>query len=80
MNYKNSKTTPSDWLTKRIGADGGTCCISDPPQPISGPIESHHDPDLLLSSFRDEKRWSAGILAWVKKHPFVSPPSEEEAE
>jgi hypothetical protein len=80
MNYKNSKTPQRDWLPKQTGADGGTCCISDPPEPISGPIEAHHDPDLLLSSFRDEKRWSAGIIAWSKSHPFVSPPSEEEAE
>jgi hypothetical protein len=72
MNYKNSKQIQRDWLTKQTDEDGSNCCISDPPEPISGPIEAHHDPELLLSSFRDERRWSAGIVAWSKGHPFVS--------
>jgi hypothetical protein len=80
MNYKNSKTSQPDWLPRQTGTHGGTCCISDPPEPISGPIEQHHDPDILLSCFRDEKRWSERIRSWAKKHPDFSPMPEEEEE
>ena len=74
----NHPTSPQDWLHE-TAPDTGLCCVCEPPGPISGPIEPLHHPDLLLSAYRDEARWSAGIIAWSMDHPIpLNPPETEE--
>jgi hypothetical protein len=56
------KTPHRDWLYAK------TNYKVVPPGPISGPIESHHDPEVPLSGFRNEQCWSEEIVAWSKAH------------
>ncbi len=74
------KTPEDDWLNRQAGTESGACCLCEPPGPISGPIERPHHPDHLLASYRDEARWSAGIIAWSMDHPIagVLPEADEE--
>ena len=64
---RKSTTPERDWL---YGKNGGTIafCQPMPPEPISGPLEVHHEPDEPLSDYRDEARWSNDIIAWSKDH------------
>lgn len=71
--------TLCDWLHNADSA-GGLCCACEPPGPISGAIERPNVPDLLLSAYRDEARWSAGIIAWSMDHPISGLPPETEEE
>jgi hypothetical protein len=48
-----------------------------PSRPISGEIEERHDPDFLLSNYRDEARWSATIAEWGRKHALFIEADEE---
>ena len=70
----NTKTPERDWL---LTSNRNTTATCSPPEPISGPIEGHHDPDLLLSHFRDEKSWSEEIKAWGKNHSLFTEADEE---
>jgi len=74
----NHTTPDHDSLNRDADSDAGVCCLSEPPGPISGPIEQAHHPDQLLAAYRDEARWSAGITAWSMDHPI--PPELPEAE
>ena len=67
---RNRKTPERDWLYAQAGNSERvvSCCHPAPPGPISGPIESHHEPDEPLSDYRDERRWSDEIIAWSKDH------------
>jgi hypothetical protein len=70
-------TTERDWLLFPMGHGKRFCCISEPPKPISDPVEPRHDPDSLLAEYRDESRWSAEIAAWGRNHSLFLEADEE---
>jgi len=73
----NNKTTERDWLFELQSDHAFTTAVPSPPGPISGEIEEHHDPDSLLSNYRDEARWSAAIAAWGRDHSLLIDADEE---
>lgn len=73
---RNSKPE-RDWLFSLHSQNAFTTRPMTPPEPISGPIEGHHDPHLLLSHFRDEKSWSEEIETWGRNHPLFTETDEE---
>ena len=73
----NNKTTERDWLFALHPDHAFTTAITSPPGPISGEIEERHDPDFLLSNYRDEARWSATIAEWGRKHALFIEADEE---
>lgn len=70
-------THERDWLFSLHPENSFTSRLMAPPGPISGPIEEHHDPDLLLSHYRDEARWSEEITAWSRGHTLLIEADEE---
>lgn len=66
-----------DWLLFPMGHNRRFCCISSPPGPISDPVEPRHDPDSLLTEYRDESRWSAEIADWGRSHSLFIEADEE---
>ena len=75
MNVTNSE---KDWLNPQSGS--GVSCLCEPPSPISGPLEEHHDPVILLTTYRDEARWSDWIAMRSKRLPSVKGLPEDEEE
>jgi hypothetical protein len=73
---KNSKPE-RDWLFSLHSQNAFATRTMTPPGPISGPIEEHHDPDLLLSHYRDEASWSEEITAWSRGHSLLIEEDEE---
>lgn len=65
--HEKKHNTRMEWLSGQSGATP-TFCRPTPPEPISGAIEGHHEPDEPLSDYRDERRWSDEIIAWSKDH------------
>ena len=74
------RTLPErDWLFSGNRQSLAILPFYSPPSPISGPIESHHDPGEPLGNFYfcDEGRWSEEIMAWGREHSLLIEPDEE---
>lgn len=70
-------TTERDWLLFPMSHNKRFCCISEPPGPISDPVEPRHEHDSLLTDYGDESRWSAEIAAWGRNHSLFPEADEE---
>lgn len=72
-----TKIPEHDWLLfgnrKAFDAD----FLNSPPEPISGPIEKRHNPNLLLSRYSNEWNWSEEIAAWGRDHSLFIEADEE---